>query len=162
MPEKTHSGRRRKIRRKARKRKMRETVAGWENQAGSHWTPTTRTETMQNLALIRSAARRWNADENAEDYDLEKAAANNNARALAMIVVKRCLVDSDPKIALEAVKTLVAMESQNQKDEHLTIKIELERQQEEEEKETLPAFLDANPEDLLAAKAAIEKLEKSG
>jgi len=83
-------------------------------------------------ALVRHSVR-WNTEElgrYADKLNLKqlREEVNNgklSAKTIAMIVTRRAMVCSDEKISVSAVKNLLSMEGQNQKDTELELRKEL-------------------------------------
>ena len=93
------------------KRKTRQQV---EAQLPDHWVPTSKTEERENNTLIRQAIR-WNTD--ATQKDFQSHPSDLKAKDIALLITRRNMLSADPQISNAAVRNLISMEQQNQKDE---------------------------------------------
>jgi hypothetical protein len=159
-----NAGRTRKSRRKARRREYRNANRRLSQSHGDHWVSTTAKQERSDAALVKMALR-WNTDFDGSDEnrladhpeELKKASAKD----IALMVTRRNLASDNPKVANDAAKILVAMEAQNQKDDHVDKRAELS----EQNSSSLSiiqnnVFMDASPEDLIKLKLAMEQVQR--
>lgn len=101
------SGKERRAKRNARKQT--------EKQLPEHWVPTTKREEQENNRLIQQSTR-WNTEATRQSFSNRKP-SELTAKELALLVTRRNMLSPDPEVSVKAVKNLILMEQQNQKDD---------------------------------------------
>lgn len=101
------SGKERRAKRNARKQT--------EKELPAHWVPTTKKEEQENNRLIQQSTR-WNTEATRQSFSNRKP-SELTAKELALLVTRRNMLSPDPEISVKAVKNLILMEQQNQKDD---------------------------------------------
>jgi len=110
------SGRERRAKRKLRKMLEKQV----KEKLGDHWVAETPKEQKEQNAIVRqvvrTAIRRWPTDGSADGFDV-KDLRSLPARDVALIITHRNMLSPEPMVSNAAVRNLIAMEAQNQKDE---------------------------------------------
>lgn len=104
----TKSGKERKA-----KRKVKQEL---EAQLPAVWQATTEQEERQNNAIIKQSLR-WKTDATREQLGENNQNKTRTSRDIAILVTRRLMLSADAEVSLNAVKNLIAMEAQNQKDD---------------------------------------------
>ena len=109
------TGRERKAKRRARQQAERQLVRA----VGDHWAADTPADEKRNLYLVRRAMR-WRTDVGGERFDpIDSKQLSLND--IAVLVSRRCMLSQSSDVQLVAVRVVIAMEAQNQKDEQARV-----------------------------------------
>jgi len=110
MPTKSGRGRRKT-------RKLRRLLEQKLVQAlGDHWKAETPKEQAQQNAIVRRIIKRWKTDQVEQNLTMEDL-RSMSPREVALIVTHRNMLSPEPMVSNAAVRNLIAMEAQNQRDE---------------------------------------------
>lgn len=135
------------------RRARRETSQEVVEKHGEVWGLGGEHQEKQNNRLIRQSLR-WRTD--ATTSDLNVPPEEMKAKEIALLVTRRNMLNSDPGIANNAVRNLVSMEAQNQRDDQ-----EREPTQHQHLHLHDNPYIDAPMETILAAKLALADLEEA-